>query len=111
MTVSYFVRYEIEDADRGAFLAHYRDRHAPILHRFPGLRRLVLHTPAAWSDPAAVTAGTCSLLVQMEFDDEAALAAALASPARADARADFHRFPAWRGRVTHQAMESEEIAR
>lgn len=111
MTVSYFVRYEIAPENATAFVEYYRTRHAAILWRFPGLRRLVLHTRASWRDPAGVNAGTTFLLVQMEFDDETALATALASPARAEARADFHRFPAYAGTVMHQAMTSEEVPR
>jgi hypothetical protein len=39
MSVSYFVRYEVEaPAD---FLRHYREKHVPILARWPGLRRVV----------------------------------------------------------------------
>ena len=42
LDISYFVRYEGDAENRAAFLAHYRDRHAPILVRFPGIRRIVL---------------------------------------------------------------------
>ncbi|MGE0746693.1 MAG: EthD family reductase [Rhodospirillales bacterium] len=109
MTVSYLVRYEIVPENAIGFLEYYRTRHTAILWRMPGLQRLVLHRPADCNDPAAVTAGTTFLLVQMDFADEAALKGALASPARAEARADFHRFPAFAGTVTHQAMTAEEV--
>lgn len=111
MSLSYFVRYEIVPEKARDFLEYYRTRHAAILWRLPGLQRLVLHHPAGQHDPAAVNAGTTFLLVQMVFADEASLAAALASPARAEARADFARFPAFAGAVTHQAMTAEEIPR
>jgi hypothetical protein len=42
-TISYFVRYEGEAENQEAFLAHYRDRHAPILARFPPFHALVYH--------------------------------------------------------------------
>jgi uncharacterized protein (TIGR02118 family) len=111
MTVSYFVRYDISTADIGAFLEHYRRRHVPILARWPGIRRVALHTPAEWNDPFAVNRGGASLLVQLEFESGAALKAALFSKERAEARLDFQSFPAFSGTVTHQAMQSEEAWR
>ena len=48
MTVSYFVRYEVEAPDE--FIRHYRDRHVPILARWPGMRRVILHRPVPWRD-------------------------------------------------------------
>lgn len=109
MSVSYLVRYEIVPENAIDFLDYYRTRHAAILWRMPGLQRLVLRHPIGCRDPAGVDAGTTFLLVEMEFADEAALARALASPVRAEARADFHRFPAFAGAVTHQAMTAEEV--
>jgi uncharacterized protein (TIGR02118 family) len=111
MTVSYFVRYDISTADVGAFLAHYRRKHVPILARWPGMRRVVLHTPVEWNDPFAIQRGSASLLVQLEFESPAALRAALFSDERAEARLDFQSFPAFSGTVTHQAMQSDEAWR
>lgn len=111
MTVSYWVRYEIVPENAIEFIEYYRTQHAAVLWHMPGLQRLVLHHPVAQHDPAAVSPGTAFLLVQMDFADEAALATALASPARAEAREDFHRFPAFAGTVTHQAMVAEVLPR
>ncbi len=108
MSVSYFVRYDVHTADLGTFLDRYRRRHVPILARWPGIRRVMLHTPAEWNDPFAVNRGQAVLLVQLEFDSAEALKAALFSDARAEARLDFQSFPAFSGTVTHQAMHSEE---
>ena len=47
MSVSYFVRYDIESSDLDAFVRRYRDVQAPLVARWPGLRRMVLHTPLA----------------------------------------------------------------
>jgi uncharacterized protein (TIGR02118 family) len=107
--ISYLVRYEGSAADSEAFLRHYRTQHAGILRGFDGIQELVLHTPAQWRDPFDITAGTSPLLAQMTFESDAALAAALQSPARAKARDDFQNFPAFEGVVTHQAMKSEKI--
>ncbi len=102
--VSYFVSYRGSSPAGEAFLRRYRDHHAPLLRSFPGIRGLVLHTPVDWTDPFPVSPGGRILLAQMTFESVAALDAALASPARALARADFARFPPFEGSVTHQAM-------
>ena len=60
MTVSYFVRYEISTADLANFIEYYRAKHVPILARWPGALRVVLHTPADWNDPFAVSRGSCA---------------------------------------------------
>jgi uncharacterized protein (TIGR02118 family) len=104
--VSYFVSYRGASPAATEFLRHYRDRHAEILRGFPGIRGLVLHTPVDWTDPYPVNPGGRILLAQMQFDSVAALDGALASEARAQARADFRTFPAFEGTVTHQAMAS-----
>jgi uncharacterized protein (TIGR02118 family) len=111
MSVSYFVRYDIELADREAFVAHYRSHHVPILARWPGMKRVVLHTPLEWHDPFPVSRGRAVLLAQLEFDSAEAMQRAFESPERAAAREDFKRFPAFTGTVTHQAMQSHEAWR
>jgi uncharacterized protein (TIGR02118 family) len=111
MTVSYFVRYEISPRDPQAFLEHYRKVHVPILARWPGMRRVVLHTAAAVNDRFPTQAGGAFLLAQLEFESQADLEAAFASRERAEARRDFESFPPFEGTVTHQAMFSEEAWR
>src|ERR1700756_5365760 len=108
MSVSYFVRYDIQVADLEAFLRRYREVHVPMVTRWPGVRRMVLHTPLAWRDPFPVNPGKAVLLAQLEFEDEAAMNAAFASPERAAAREDFKRFPSYEGTVVHQAMAQHE---
>jgi uncharacterized protein (TIGR02118 family) len=107
--ISYFVRYEGEAENQQAFLAYYRDRHAPILARFPGIRRIVLHTPAACQDPFPVKPDRFALVAQMIFDTKEDLDNALHSEERAIAREDFGSFPPFRGLVYHQATISEEV--
>ena len=111
MSVSYFVRYEGQAESPEAFLSYYRDHHAPILTRFPGLRRIVLHTPISWHDPFPVKPDRFELLAQMVFDTKDDLDRALQSEARALARDDFARFPPFHGLVYHQATISEEVFR
>ncbi len=109
MTVSYYVRYHGETVDRDAFLDHYRDVHVPHLLRFPGIRSVILHHATASADPFPVEPGGDLLLAEMVFDTIRDLDDALVSEARADARADFASFPAFRGSITHQAMVAEEF--
>ena len=109
MTASYIVHYHGSAAEPDRFVDYYRNSHAPILQRFPGIGSLVLHHGADFTDPFQVTPGGNLLIAQMTFDDIPSLNAALASPARAEARDDFGGFPAFDGEVTHQAFVSEKL--
>jgi uncharacterized protein (TIGR02118 family) len=109
VSVSYFVRYEISPRDPQAFLERYRKAHVPLLGRWPGLRRVVMHTPLEWSDPFPVNRGGAVLMAQLEFDSEEAMDKAFASRERLEAREDFRKFMTFEGTVTHQAMKSEEV--
>lgn len=109
MTASYIVRYHGTAPEPERFLDYYRRSHAPILQQFPGIGSLVLHQRADFTDPFPVNPGGNLLIAQMTFDDMPALNAALASPARAEARDDFAGFPAFDGEVTHQAFVSEKV--
>lgn len=106
MSISYFVRYRGLPRPADPFVAYYRDRHARILAEFPGLTGLALHSPADWNDPFQVSGDGTDFLAQMEFADPAALTAALNSPARERARADFANLPKGEAVVTHQAMRT-----
>ena len=109
LSVSYFVRYEGEAENQDEFTAHYRDRHAPILARFPGIRRIVLHAPPTWRDPFPVKPDRFALVAQMIFDSLEDLNRALQSGERAIAREDVSSFPPFHGLVYHQAVISEEV--
>ena len=109
MSVSYFVRYEGQAESPEDFLSHYRDHHVPILAHFPGIRRIVLHTPTAWHDPFPVKSDRFALLAQMVFDTQEDLDKALQSEARVMARNDFGGIPPFHGGVYHQATASDEV--
>jgi uncharacterized protein (TIGR02118 family) len=111
MSVSYFVRYEGTAEDAGEFVRYYREQHAAILGRFPGIRGIVLHTPIEWRDPFPVRADRFLMMAQMIFDSAEDLDRALQSDARAEARGDFSRFPKFEGSVFHQAALTEEVLR
>ena len=58
--VWYFVRYRGASPDPEDFQSYYETRHAEILQQFPNIRSLVLHRPAAWTDPFPVRRGAVS---------------------------------------------------
>jgi len=109
MTVSYFVRYEVEAPDE--FIRYYKSSHVPILARWPGMRRVILHRPLPWTDPCPVNRASALLVAQLEFETQADLDRALQSPERTEARRDFENFPPFEGKVFHQAMVQEEVFR
>ncbi len=106
--VTYFVRYKGLPQPQDDFVAYYRTRHAEILAQMPGLQRLVLHVPTAWQDPFPVISDQTDFLAEMTFANEAAFKAAVASRARALARADLENLPGGAA-VTHQAMRSLRV--
>jgi uncharacterized protein (TIGR02118 family) len=111
MSISYFVRYDISAVDVPRFIAHYREKHVAILARWPGLQRVVLHTPVEWHDPFPVNRGSAVLLAQLEFASTESMEEAFRSKGRTEAREDFKQFPAFEGTVTHQAMAQDEVFR
>jgi len=111
MSVSYFVRYDITVADLPGFIERYRKVHVPLVATWPGLQRMVIHTPLDWKDPFPVNRGKAVLMAQLEFDSERAMNEAFASRERAVAREDFKHFMTFEGTVIHQAMKAEEVWR
>jgi uncharacterized protein (TIGR02118 family) len=107
--ISYFVRYCGTTADPSGFAERYAATHASILRQFPAIRTLVLHRAVACIDPFPTNSGGTLLLAEMQFETLADLDAALQSPARREARADFQLFPAFAGEVTHEAMQARII--
>lgn len=111
MSVSYFVRYDIAVSDLEAFVERYREVHVPLVTAWPGLQRMVIHTPVDWRDPFPVNRGKVVLMAQLEFETEDAMNQAFASRERAAAREDFKRCMNFEGAVIHQAMKTEEVWR
>lgn len=109
MGVSYFVRYQGLGDNGALFDDYYTHKHAPILLDFPGLQGLTLYRPSPAADSFPVNRDGTDFLAQMDFPDEMALHAALASEARARARADFANLPVGDARVTHLAMTARRM--
>ena len=74
------------------------------LARFPGVRRIEIATRIDWVGFLPYPRAEHMQRNKVVFDSPAALTAALASPVRAEMRADFHRFPPFTGVATHYPM-------
>jgi uncharacterized protein (TIGR02118 family) len=74
--------------DPSAFDAHYRDVHAPIVRRYPGLRDLRLTR----ADGVAGRPPAFYLMAEMAFDSRTDLDAALASEAGIESGRDLRNF-------------------
>ncbi|MEA2232634.1 MAG: hypothetical protein QOD83_2450 [Solirubrobacteraceae bacterium] len=85
-------------SDIDAFERHYNDVHIPLAKQFPGLRRYTRS-----HGPAAVIGESCYLVVMLDWDDMAALEAALESEigqrTAADAVANLARYATFRGMI------------
>jgi uncharacterized protein (TIGR02118 family) len=75
-------------ADSEAFDAHYRDVHVPILNRYPNLRDVKLTSPEGVAGQPA----PYYLMVEMVFDTDEDLQAALASDAGRESAKDLRNF-------------------
>ena len=107
---TYLVGYEGPADDEAAWLAYYLEHHPPLMAKLPGIRELEIYTPLEWRCPSHLRRVRHLQRNKVAFDGGATLAAALDSPVRREMRADFARFPPYRGRVTHYAMSSEVLA-
>lgn len=101
---SYLVAYDGTAPDMNAWLHHYITQHTVVMARFPGIRRIEVGTRLDWCGFLPWPRATCMLRNRVVFDSQAALTAALNSPARHEMRADFQRFPPFSGSVTHFPM-------
>src|SRR3954465_9585191 len=85
-------------SDVDAFEHHYNDVHLPRAKQYPGLRRYTRS-----HEPAAVIGELCYMVVMLDWDDMAALEAALGSeighrPAE-EAAANLARYATFRGMI------------
>jgi hypothetical protein len=101
---TYLVAYEGTAEDLPAWLAHYLGRHAAIMTRFPGVRRVEVCTRIDWCGALPWPRVEFMQRNKVVFDNADALTAALNSPVRHEMRADFARFPAFTGPVSHFPM-------
>ena len=101
---TYLVSYEGGAEDLNAWLHHYIANHPPLMARFPGIREIEVCTRIDWCGFLPWPRVDYLLRNKVVFDHAAALSAALNSPVRHEMRADYKRFPAFTGPVSHYPM-------
>ena len=101
MRYAYLVIYEVQPEDPETFLRYYVDKHLPIVWTFPKIRRVQIER--------GVDGGDFFMIVRLIFDTLEDLRKAITYKERERARADMQNFPAYHGRVRHQAVEIMEV--
>jgi len=85
-------------SDVDAFERHYNDVHIPLAKQYPGLRRFTRS-----HEPAVVIGEPFYMVVMLDWDDMAALEAALGSEigqrTAEDAKANLARYATFRGMI------------
>jgi uncharacterized protein (TIGR02118 family) len=96
-TARFIVMYDTP-SDVDAFERHYNDVHIPLAKQYPGLRRYT-----CTREPAAVIGEPCYMVAMLDWDDMAALEAALGSEigqrAAEDAAANLASYATFRGMI------------
>ncbi|MFM0064852.1 EthD family reductase [Paraburkholderia aspalathi] len=103
---TYLVGYEGEAHNFNAWLTHYLKHHPPLMAKLPGIRELEIYTRVDYRTGLDIPQATAMQRNKVVFDDPAALAAALASPVRAQMKQDFDAFPPYSGPASHFPMHS-----
>jgi hypothetical protein len=101
---TYLVHYPGEADDANAWLAYYVAHHPQIMARFPDIREIEIYTRLDWCGFLPWPRVDHLQRNKVVFDSPAALTAALNSPVRHEMRADFNRFPPYRGGNLHYPM-------
>jgi len=101
---SYVVRYHPPAEDAAHFIAHYLADHPRLMAKLPEIRSILCYLPVR--DAARDVLPPVDYIIGNEvvFDSVDAFNAAMASPARKEMRAHFHKFPQFSGRNTHFPM-------
>ena len=109
-TFSYVVRYHRPAQDEAAFVANYLATHPPLLAKLPRIRSVLCYLPLTAPGPRAIPAADYMIGNEVMFDSVDDFNAAMASPAREEARRHFHGFPPFAGASTHHAMRRRRLA-
>jgi len=106
---TYLVAYEGSAEDLPAWLSHYIAHHAVIMARFPAIRQVEICTRIDWCGALPWPRVGHMQRNKVVFDDMDGLTAALNSPVRHEMRADFEKFPAFTGPVSHYPMATRVV--
>lgn len=108
-TCSYLVHYPGCAADLNKWLLHYLTHHPRLMARLPAIREIEIFTRLDWCDVLPWRRVHHMQRNRITFDSAAAMTSALESAALHDLRADYHRFPRFKGGNIHYPMETETL--
>ncbi|MDR7127315.1 EthD family reductase [Pseudotabrizicola sp. 4114] len=106
---SYVVHYPGPAQDTGAWLAHYRSGHIPLMCRLPGIREVEMLTRIDWISALDFPRAAHMQRNRVLFDSPDALRNALASPIRNEMRKDTADYPPYEGGMFHYPMKTNVI--
>ena len=106
---SYLVHYPGPAQDLNAWLTHYATHHIPLMLRLPAVRVVEMLTRIDHLSALPFPRDNHMQRNRVGFDSPEDLAAALASPIRAQMRADVDAYPPYQGGVSHFTMLTEAI--
>lgn len=106
---SYLVHYPGPAQDLNAWLTHYATHHIPLMLRLPAVRVVEMLTRIDHLSALPFPRDNHMQRNRVGFDCPEDLAAALASPIRAQMRADVDAYPPYQGGVSHFTMLTEAI--
>jgi len=108
---SYVVRYHRPAEDEAAFVADYLAHHPLLLGKFPRIRAVICYLPIPAPEPGGLLAADYMLGNEVRFDTVDDFNAAMASPAREEARRHYRSLPPFTGRNTHYPMLRRPMSR
>ena len=106
---SYLVEYEGPAEDWNEWMAHYVGHHPYIMAKFPEIVMIEISSPLGFVTYLPYAVSTSIQRNKVVFESQAKLNAALASPVRHEMRADFKKFPPFKGGNTHFAMDTRLV--
>lgn len=110
-TLSYMVEYDGVTADENAWHQAYVAQHPTLLAKFPGIRAIEIYTPATIICGLPIRLRTAMQRNKTVFDSPEAMQVAMASPARAELRADYLTMPRFDGVADHSPFRAVELKR
>ncbi len=106
---SYVVHYPGPAEDLNEWLAFYVANHPRLMAKFPGVREIEILSRIDWIDAMPWPRTGHIQRNRILFDSPEALTEALHSPVRHEMRADFAKFPPYRGGNFHYPMLTEVL--
>ena len=106
---SYLVHYPGPAENLNEWLAHYAERHLPLMASLPGVREVEMLTRIDWVDAMPWRRSHHMQRNRVMFDSPEALTAALRSPTRREMRQDLEGFPRFSGGNFHFPMTTEVV--